>query len=202
MCTYKIKSTEKTNIAMNDPVWETAEVAKIDKYVWDETGCTPCTEVRVLKGPDGFYLKYISDEHPVLARYKNPNDPVCKDSCAEFFINAAPQSINKYINFEINALGTPYMGFGIDRSDSGPVTEDISQLQIETEVTETGWKLKFFIPNSLLEKYFGKIEKEMRGNFYKCSDDKAPPHYGSWAPINSPDPDFHRPEWFGNIIID
>ncbi|MDE5921249.1 MAG: hypothetical protein K2G82_06535, partial [Paramuribaculum sp.] len=27
------------------------------------------------------------------------------------------------------------------------------------------------------------------------------PHYLSWAPITTPQPDFHRPEFFGNITL-
>ena len=34
-------------------------------------------------------------------------------------------------------------------------------------------------------------------NFYKCGDDTTKPHYISWNPVKSINPDFHRPEHFG-----
>ena len=40
----------------------------------------------------------------------------------------------------------------------------------------------------------------MRGNFY-CCDETLHPHFGSWNPIKAPEPDFHRPECFGRLIL-
>jgi hypothetical protein len=42
---------------------------------------------------------------------------------------------------------------------------------------------------------------ECRGNIYKCGDALPVPHYVSWRPIDTPDPDFHRPEYFGQIVF-
>ncbi len=38
-------------------------------------------------------------------------------------------------------------------------------------------------------------------NFYKCGDETAVPHYGAWSPIDTPQPDFHRPEFFGEVVF-
>ncbi len=43
---------------------------------------------------------------------------------------------------------------------------------------------------------------ELMGNFYKCADRTSSPHFLSWAPISTPEPDFHRPEFFSKIILD
>jgi hypothetical protein len=40
-----------------------------------------------------------------------------------------------------------------------------------------------------------------RGNFYKCGDKLPVPHYLSWAPIATPRPDFHRPEYFDTLMF-
>ena len=42
---------------------------------------------------------------------------------------------------------------------------------------------------------------QARGNFYKCGDRLPVPHYLSWAPIGTPKPDFHRPEYFDRLIF-
>ena len=33
-------------------------------------------------------------------------------------------------------------------------------------------------------------------NLYKCGDNLSHPHFLSWQPIDTPQPDFHRPEFF------
>ncbi len=42
----------------------------------------------------------------------------------------------------------------------------------------------------------------MAGNLNKCASATSAPHYLSWNPIDTPTPDFHRPEFFGKIILD
>ncbi len=42
----------------------------------------------------------------------------------------------------------------------------------------------------------------IKANVYKCGDDTAVAHYGSWSPVKSNQPDFHRPECFGDMVLD
>ncbi len=37
--------------------------------------------------------------------------------------------------------------------------------------------------------------------FYKCGDNTGRPHYGSWKAIAAESPDFHRPEFFGELVL-
>lgn len=46
-------------------------------------------------------------------------------------------------------------------------------------------------PSALPEKIFG--------NFCKCADETAYPHYLTWNPIDLPQPNYHCPEFFGEI---
>ena len=45
------------------------------------------------------------------------------------------------------------------------------------------------------------LPKAVRGNFYKCGDKTAHPHFVSWNPVGTPSPDFHRPEFFGELLL-
>ena len=38
-----------------------------------------------------------------------------------------------------------------------------------------------------------------RANVYKCGDLLPVPHFISWNPITTESPDFHRPEFFGQM---
>ncbi len=202
MSIYKIKTVDKTNIAMDDKIWDIADVAEVNCYQWDKTGYKPDTKARVLKGADGLYVRIETDEYPLVGNYKNYNDMVCCDSCMEFFLNAAPSKTSNYINIEINVLGTLYTGFGANRETSRPIVIDYEKMGIETVKLEKGWKLKYLIPNSILEEYFGETETNMKGNFYKCCEDEKLRHHGTWNRILWEQPDYHRPEFFGDIIVE
>lgn len=67
------------------------------------------------------------------------------------------------------------------------------------------WTVEYSIPFVFIEKYFGKLDFSpgcrLEGNFYKCGDETRYPHYGCWNPIKRTTPDFHRPEFFGDLIL-
>ena len=44
--------------------------------------------------------------------------------------------------------------------------------------------------------------QQLRVNFYKCADKTKRPHFVSWQPIDLPNPDFHCPEFFGELTLD
>lgn len=64
------------------------------------------------------------------------------------------------------------------------------------------WNLVVAIPLDLIGLHYEGKPIEMRGNFYKCADLTASPHFLSWAPIDTPQPDFHRPEFFRPITLE
>jgi amino acid transporter len=63
----------------------------------------------------------------------------------------------------------------------------------------------FCLPQSLFGKLFGKVPargQRMKGNFYKCSGSELHEHYGCWSHVGTAHPDFDRPEYFGDIILE
>ncbi|MDE6545415.1 MAG: hypothetical protein K2K40_03365 [Paramuribaculum sp.] len=136
--------------------------------------------------------------------------PVHQDSCVEFFI--APTGQPPYINFEFNCIGTLSASRRMDRHVSTPLSD--AELDSVRRYASAGnrpfeelqglfaWNLCAAIPLDLLGvKWEGK-PIEMRGNLYKCADLTTVPHFLSWAPIETPDPDFHRPEFFAPITLE
>ncbi len=55
----------------------------------------------------------------------------------------------------------------------------------------------------IFEKYYEQSfnPRSARGNFYKCGDETKSEHYGMWNNIDSPKPNFHLPECFGDFIF-
>ena len=200
---------------VSESIWQELEPILIEEYSWDVNGYKPRVEVRFFYTESRLYLHFTSYEKEIRAIYKNINEPVYTDSCVEFFFNPDPENDDRYFNFEINAIGTLLLGLGRGRDDRSLI-EDVSQdiFNIKSSVDEDRvceyqdefWTLEFSIPYSFIEKYFGEQDfsqgKKMIGNFQKCGDETKFPHYGCWSRISSLEPDFHRPEYFGHLILD
>jgi hypothetical protein len=143
-------------------------------------------------------------------------DPVYKDSCVEFFVQPKPD--RGYFNFEFNCGGSLLCFYILDPTrvpngfkDFTPLPEEDGKQVviyhsmppvIEPEiVVPTEWRLEFFIPFAVLEKYVGPVgnvtDQEWRANLYKCGDETSHPHWASWAPVD--EFNFHLPHCFGTI---
>ncbi len=196
-------------------VWDEVCPITIDNYPWNENGYKPLTQVKMFYTDTHFHLNFKSFENNIRATFLKSNDPVCQDSCVEFFFNPMPQSNDKYFNFEINPLGTILLGLGEERNNRKPIQEADRKLfdiktSIETEVKQDrlyniAWNITYSIPFTFIECYIGKTNyasgSKILGNFYKCGNDTLFPHHGCWNPIQTPAPDFHRPEYFGEIVL-
>lgn len=159
----------------------------------------------------GFQLTMWSYNRNPLARYQHPNDPVCRDSCMECFLDVFPSHKYKgYINIEMNAYGTCLCAFGPNRQDRQFVTDlglPHPEVTVTREIRDGGecWMAKTMITKELIEGLYGMpcyLQKghKMRANFYTCAEDVAHPYWGSWAPVGKLD--FHMPEYFGHLQIE
>lgn len=63
------------------------------------------------------------------------------------------------------------------------------------------WELTVKISFKLLGIYSANFPQKLLGNFYKCADGSFNPHYVSWNPIATEQPDFHQPDFFGDLIV-
>jgi hypothetical protein len=152
------------------------------------------------------FIKYDVTEHEVLARYKQINDPVYKDSCVEFFIIFDQDK--SYYNIEFNSLGTCLGSYGSEKENrrSLPV-ELLKNIRYEPAVnqlkdgntTAINWTLTVAIPIEVFcYSEFSSIQnKSCRVNFFKCGDDLRQPHYLVWNNIIAEEPNFHLPQFFG-----
>ena len=65
------------------------------------------------------------------------------------------------------------------------------------------WSLTMAIPFDIYGLDGAAVSgKAMLANFYKCGDDMPVPHYVTWSPVGCPSPDYHRPEYFGEIVFE
>lgn len=192
-------------------VSDRAEIAAAPKlavsdYRWLRGYEPEVTAAVVYVEGEGFLIRMECAEREPKAVYTQPDDPVCRDSCMECFINFAPEKSKNYVNLEANALGTLHCKFGPGRGGRKPLKDmGIPMPELTARRTEERWSLEFFFPLGSIRALYGKngfsAGDRLLANFYKCGDETAEPHFGMWSGVDTPEPDFHRSEFFGELII-
>ena len=132
------------------------------------------------------------------------------DSCVEFFMKRVDDP--NYYNFEFNCIGTCDASYRESR-DSKKVADRrrvciryvafrvCRMLAFPEKLGVYSWELVVAIPFRLMGLDPDNLPEKIMGNFYKCADDTEFPHFVSWSPIGLPTPNFHCPEFFGEIYL-
>ena len=176
---------------------------ELGEVPWTKYKYAPAVEFAIAYNADAVFLKYYVTERSIRAINSDVNSTVWEDSCVEFFISFDDEE--PYYNFEFNCIGTARVGYGRSQHDREllPATL-ISQVKYQSTIDnhpEEGihWELTLSIPKTLF--CFNKIAtlegKKCRVNFYKCGDNLPTPHFIAWSGIQSAEPNFHLPEFFG-----
>lgn len=184
----------------------------IGELNWEDYPYKPAVSFNIAYDDREIFIKYRVREDSVKAEKGHDNQMVCEDSCVEFFVS--PVDDGTYYNIEFNSIGTCLMGFGTGREDNTLADEKIisgirrlstlGDKTFEEKKSPGEWSLTVAIP---LKAFFrhdvGQISgRRFRANFYKCGDMLSVPHYLTWNRIETGKPDYHRPEFFGELIFE
>lgn len=213
---YKVNYV-KGDFPLNENLnWNLSEYDSVNEWPWHSAKLPlpPVVKFSVLYSDKYLYVKFIVKEKFIRAQFTELNSPVCKDSCVEFFVSPNNRG---YFNFEVNCIGTIHLKFGAERHNRVPIDKQLINL-IETYTTlpksvpiehsiafNNEYVVAYKIP-FLIFKDAAKAEKPVSGslwkaNFYKCGDETKEPSWGCWNKVETEHPDFHRPEYFGNLIF-
>ncbi len=187
------------------------DVHLIDTLNWEKYSYRPDVKFRIAYSEKEIFIKYYIAEDYVKAEKTEINQMVCEDSCVEFFVSPADDGI--YYNFEFNSIGTCLLGSGTSREDSKLANRQIvervrrlSSLDSRAFGEERGireWTLTVAIPVELFFRH--KIKNleglTFRANLYKCGDKLSVPHYLTWNEVGTCEPDYHQPEYFGELMF-
>jgi hypothetical protein len=187
-----------------------AQRESIDVLNWKETfPYRPVVVFDIARGAEELYIHYFVRGLSVRAVSDRDGAYVHPDSCVEFFMRRDGEM--NYINFEFNCIGTCYSARHRTRTDSTPLAADeyhsirrYTTLQREAFAEKKGihaWDLTVAIPFRLMGLNPSGLPEKIFGNFYKCADHTENPHYVTWNPIDLPQPNYHCPEFFGEICF-
>jgi len=186
---------------------EIKEKFRIDTVNWEGYSYKPEVAFSVTYSDHEIFLKYYISESYFKAEKTESNEMVCEDSCVEFFVS--PEDDGIYYNIEFNGIGTCLLGTGTARENSRRAKpEVISKIRRMTSVGkepvgekagEFEWTITIAIPFKVF--FHHKVSdlkgKTFRANFYKCGDMLTVPHYVTWNPVDTENPDYHQPAHFG-----
>lgn len=184
--------------------WKMVPRAEISHFPWDNPANSYRPEAwgQAIWDDIGLTVRlYCREENP-RTTYSQPDEPVYKDSCLEFFVMAADGE--GYYNFELNSKAVLLAGQGKPGSRSRIPPEKHSVFQPKPLSLENGWGVEIRVPFQALgigERKNWQELPRLRCNFYKCGDDTDLPHYGCWSLIDNPTPQFHLPAFFGCLKL-
>jgi len=183
----------------------------VESVNWPQQfGYKPLTSVWIAHSKEAIYILFQVHENCLRACQTKDNQPVNEDSCVEFFVKRTDSDY--YYNFEFNCIGVCKAAKHFkDRVHS----KEFSSEQLHKigrwpslgnrAFKEMGgmftWELCVNIPFSLIDVETSYLPEKLLGNFYKCADATEQPHYISWNPVLTERPDFHRPEFFGELLL-
>lgn len=169
----------------------------------------PDFEFAIAHDGGNIYIHYKVSEKTSRAAAGDDFGKVWEDSCVEFF--CAPDN-SGYYNFELNCIGRLLLAFGPDRharqKASAAAAASVKRWasigsEPFAEKAAGSWEAALIIPVSAFFEHDIKSLDGLkaRANFYKCGDLLETPHFISWAPVKTENPDFHRPEFFDEILF-
>lgn len=195
---YKVVKTNVINPSINSPEWDKAQPGILTQNKWKGYFPCPKTIFKMLHSDEGISILMHTEESPLRSVAKEITDPVWEDSCMEFFFKPDYNDL-RYINFEINPDGVMLIGIGKDKNDRVLIDTDRKIFDIVSDAKEGDWSLKFYIPYKFLLEKFERVAPVCRGNFYKCGKKTVRVHSGAWSLVESAEPNFHFPDFFGVI---
>ena len=173
---------------------------------------TPEMNLRLFHTGSHLVLDYTVREAYTAARVREDLGEVWTDSCCEFFLQ--PRGEGNYYNIEATCIGRILIGWRPGREGAVHAPKELLDRVLrypslgtepfEEKVGDNRWRLTLAIPVEAI--FADRLETfsglEARFNCYKCGDNLSRPHYISLAPIATPAPDVHRPEYFSPISFE
>ena len=187
-------------------------IYKIDQVNWPESFPEkPEVSVEVSNDHEALYLHYRVKGEQLRAVTTEDQGPVWEDSCVEFFCQVPGDK--HYCNFECNCIGSIVGSRRLGRAEEVVPFSPDEMGTIERKCTFPreafeekdglfAWEVELRIPLRLIfREKKPAFPQTLKANFYKCADKTKKPHFVSWQPIDLPKPDFHCPQFFGEITL-
>ena len=191
---------------------ELGERRTIDSIGWkNEFPYHPLTTFSVAHSDKSLYIDFFVRSNYLRAMNYETNSAVYEDSAVGFFLQPHTGS-STYYSFMFNCIGT--VSGEICREGHKPQQLPKEHLDRIIRFASCGtrpfreleglftWNVVAELPLDIIGIKYEGHPIMMKGNFYKCASGTQQPHFLAWQPVKADHPDFHRPEFFGDIELD
>ena len=183
--------------------WSSAPSLPLTPCVWSPHA-PPEVQVQALWQTDALLVRLLSAAPPARAVVTQDDGRVWEDSCLEFFF--ADEGSGRYVNLEANANGALLAAVGKSRHERQLLASlPLVRPAVRCAPCGAGWEAVFRIPAAALRTLFGLTLQPgltLRVNAYACGDQTPSPYYAALFPVQTESPDFHRPEFFGQLLLE
>ncbi|RXK59390.1 hypothetical protein ESA94_14750 [Lacibacter luteus] len=178
----------------------------LEQQPWPAYKTDTAVRFSIAHNNEAVFILYRVKEKHVRHVATEVNGAVWEDSCVEFFIAFDEGG---YYNCEFNCIGTALIGYGAGRTNRELLPADVVgtvkyDVAMQKEGADYAWELLLQIPAKVFIKHpvTSLSNTAVKVNFYKCGDLLPEPHFISWKNIQTSDPDFHQPAFFGKAVFE
>lgn len=169
----------------------------------------PAFSFRMAHTSQSLIIEYRVREASIASVAGRDNGRVWEDSCCEFFSQLPGDDF--YYNMECNCTGRLLIGCGPVREgrhlapasvlDKVQRWSSLGSDDIALVEGDFSWNMVLIIPKDawFQSNVLSFDGMKMKANIYKCGDKLSQPHFLSWNKIDIETPDFHRPDFFGEM---
>lgn len=201
--------------APDEKIKQNGVSACIDKVNWPNYPYSPLVQVYAGYSDTSLWICFDVEKDFFRMNALLDQDAVWQDSCVEFFISTEVEKYQNshseqeivYRNFEFNVQGVCLSAYGTisdrellpkEQMDRILRFPGLAKQNLPVEGSEFDWELCVAIPLDLIGL---KPGSSFKGNFQKCGDLSCQPHYVTWSRMESASPDFHLPQFFGDMEL-
>ena len=185
--------------------WDSVQWLTLENYMWGtETDITMAAQL--CYSDAGIHVHLKAKEAHIRAEEPIPYGVACQDSCMEFFFRPDEQD-GRYFNIEVGAGGCVHIGLGHYRHDSVRLIprKDQAMKDMQINRTEDGWEVFYTFSTDFIRVFFPGYQllpgRKIAANLYKCGGLTVKKHYIVWNFIGTEKPDYHQPDYFGEMIL-
>lgn len=160
------------------------------------------TEVRLLWTPESLYLRFRARYREIAvfedADENGRRDQLWDRDVAEVFLQPDSLQLRRYLEFEVSPNGF-WIDLDIGPGEKRDLKSGLRRRVVLNKAAKT-WVAELALPMKCMVERFDPAAK-WRVNFYRVEGAAEPRFYSAWRPTRTPEPNFHVPEAFGELVF-
>ena len=190
----------------DDACWSRAALVELSRTE-DGGACRQPTAVRVAYDLDALFLRFDCVDRDIWASHAHRDAPLWEEEVVELFIAPGGDDPSEYFEIQVNPLGAIFdarIKNPHGKRDSMTVDRSWSPRGIVASVSRpspASWRAELAIPWADL---CGEgLPRLWRANFFRIERPRGgDDEFSAWSPTMASPPDFHRPSWFGRLVLE